>query len=142
MHAVGDEVEQVATLARQFAEAELRPHVARWDQEASLDASVLRELAELGFFGPLAPERAGGMEFGLPAYAAALEALAWGEPSVALVLAMHTAFGVVPLAQHGNEQQQRELLPKLAAGDLIACLAISEPGAGLDLTAMHTHAAR
>jgi len=142
MHAVGDEIEQVAGLARQFAEAELRPHVARWDREAALDATVLRALAELGFFGLLAPERAGGMEFGLQAYAAALEAMAWGEPSVALVLAMHTAFGVVPLAQHGDEQQQREVLPRLAAGELIACLAISEPGAGLDLTAMHTHAER
>ncbi len=142
MHAVGDEVQQVAELARQFAEAELRPHVARWDQEASLDKAVLKALADLGFFGLLAPERAGGMEFGLPAYVAALEALAWGEPSVALVLAMHTAFGVIPLAQHGDEGQQQTILPKLASGELIACLALSEPGAGLDLTAMHTHAVR
>src|SRR5512142_218751 len=140
MHAVSDEVQQVAELARQFAEAELRPNIERWDREAVLDAGVIHELAELGFFGLLAPESAGGMEFGLPAYLAALEALAWGEPTVALVLAMHTAFGVYPLLRYGTPEQQARWLPSLANGERVACFAISEPGAGLDLTAMHTHA--
>lgn len=140
MHAVSDEVQQVSELARQFAEAELRPNVERWDREATLDRHILEALAELGFFGMLAPESAGGMEFGLPAYVAALEALAWGEPTVALVLAMHTAFGVRPLLQHGTDAQKERWLGPLASGERIACLALSEPGAGTDLTAMHTRA--
>jgi alkylation response protein AidB-like acyl-CoA dehydrogenase len=120
----------------------LRPHVEAWDRDATLDPAVLQALAELGFFGMLAPESAGGMDFGVPAYAAALEALGWGEPTVALVLAMHTAFGVRPLLEHGTDEQKAEWLPALAAGDRIACLALSEPGAGTDLTAMHTRAER
>ncbi len=142
MHALTDEIQQVSELARQFAEAELRPHVERWDREASLDAHVLKELADLGFFGMLAPESAGGMEFGVPAYVAALEALAWGEPTVALVLAMHTAFGIRPLLAHGTAEQKAAWLGALASGERIACLALSEPGAGTDLTAMHTRAER
>ncbi len=142
MHALTDEIQQVSELARQFAEAELRPHVERWDREASLDAHVLKELAELGFFGMLAPESAGGMEFGVPAYVAALEGLAWGEPTVALVLAMHTAFGIRPLLAHGTAEQKAAWLGPLAAGERIACLALSESGAGTDLTAMHTRAER
>jgi len=142
MHALTEEVQEVSQLARQFAEAELRPNVERWDRERSLDAQVLHELAELGFFGMLAPESAGGMAFGLPAYVAALEALAWGEPTVALVLAMHSAFGVWPIAMHGTEAQKAAWLDALASGERIACLALSEPGAGTDLTAMHTRAER
>ncbi len=130
MHALTDEIQQVSELARQFAEAELRPHVERWDREASLDANVLKELAELGFFGMLAPESAGGMEFGVPAYVAALEALAWGEPTVALVLAIQTAFGIRPLLAHGTAEQKATWLGPLASGERIACLALSEPGAG------------
>ncbi len=142
MQALTDEIQQVSELARQFAEAELRPHVERWDRDGCLDANVLKELAELGFFGMLAPESAGGMEFGVPAYAAALEALAWGEPTVALVLAMHSAFGIRPLLAHGTAEQKAAWLGPLASGERIACLALSEPGAGSDLTAMHTRAER
>ncbi len=140
MHVISDEVEQVSELAQQFAEAELRPNVQRWDAEGSLDRRILEELAELGFFGMVAPESVGGMAFGVPAYVAALEALAWGEPTVALVLAMHTAFGVRPLLIHGTPAQQQKWLPVLSTGERIACLALSEPGAGTDLTAMHTRA--
>ncbi|MGH7476508.1 MAG: acyl-CoA dehydrogenase family protein [Longimicrobiales bacterium] len=139
---MNEALEQVRELAHQFAAAELRPHVERWDHERRLDTSVLPQLAELGFFGMLGPESHGGLDFDLPTYLAVLEELAWGEPAVALTLSIHSAFGIRPLLRHGTAAQQERWLRPLATGQLLACFALSEPGAGSDAAAVETTARR
>lgn len=136
------EIESVRELAHDFAEAELRPHVEAWDRDRGMDPAVLRQLGELGFFGMLAPEEHGGMGFDLPTYLAALEVLAWGEPAVTLTLSIHSAFAVTLLLRHGTPEQQAHWLPALASGDVVGCLALSEPDAGSDAAAVETRAER
>jgi alkylation response protein AidB-like acyl-CoA dehydrogenase len=135
-----DEMEEIRGLARDFAGAELRPHVEHWDRESSLDPAVLGQLAELGFFGMLVPEAYGGMDFPLPTYAAVLEELAWGEPSVALTVSIHSAFAARMILRHGGEEQRERWLGSLASGEVLGCLALSEPGAGSDAGAIATTA--
>ncbi|HEX7051665.1 MAG TPA: acyl-CoA dehydrogenase family protein [Longimicrobiales bacterium] len=137
-----EELEQVRALAREFAAAELRPHVEQWDGARALDPGVLGHLAELGFFGMLVPEAYGGMEFDLPTYAAVLEELAWGEPSVALTVSIHSAFAVHLLLRHGTEAQKERWLGSLARGEALGCFALSEPDAGSDAAAVSTRAVR
>jgi alkylation response protein AidB-like acyl-CoA dehydrogenase len=137
-----EELEQIRMLAREFAAAELRPHVERWDRDRALDATALEHLAELGFFGMLVPESYGGMEFPLPTYAAVLEELAWGEPSVALTVSIHSAFAVHLILTHGNEAQRERWLGPLARGEVIGCFALSEARAGSDAAALETTAVR
>ncbi|MBX6364399.1 MAG: acyl-CoA dehydrogenase family protein [Gemmatimonadetes bacterium] len=142
MHAASEELEQVRALARQFAESELRPNVERWDRERALDPAVLAQLGELGFFGMLASESAGGMGFDLPTYVAVLEELAWGEPTVALTVSIHSAFVLGLLLRHGSEAQQARWVPKLVAGEVLGCFALSEAQAGSDAAAQETQARR
>ncbi|MFO7892377.1 MAG: acyl-CoA dehydrogenase family protein [Longimicrobiales bacterium] len=142
MHAVTTEQEQIRELARQFAQGELRPHVEAWDRDAGMDPDVLAQLGELGFFGMLAPEAHGGMEFDLGTYLTALEALAWGEPGVALTLSIHAAFAVTLLLRHGTEAQQERWLGALASGERIGAFALSEEGAGSDAAAVASTAER
>jgi alkylation response protein AidB-like acyl-CoA dehydrogenase len=133
---------EIRDLARQFAEAELRPHVEAWDRDAALDPGVYGQLAELGFFGMLIPEEHGGLDFDVGTYLVALEALAWGEPSVALTLSIHSAFAASLLVRHGTDEQRERWLPALAAGERIGCFALSEEGAGSDAAAVATVAQR
>ncbi|HET9439416.1 MAG TPA: acyl-CoA dehydrogenase family protein [Longimicrobiales bacterium] len=135
------EILEIKQLARQFAEAELRPHVEQWDHDARIDESALAQLAELGFFGMLIPEAYGGMEFDLPTYVAVLEELAWGEPAVAYIVATtnHVARTIM---QHGSDEQQRRWLEPMARGETIACIAVAEEAAGSDVTALSTRAQR
>src|SRR5690606_23462623 len=140
--AMTEERQQVRELARQFAESELRPHVEQWDRDRRLDPGVLEQLAELGFFGMRVPEEYGGMGFDLGMYVAVLEELAWGEPSVALTVSIHSAFAVGLLLAHGTEAQKREWLGRLASGEVIGCFALSEAGAGSDAAAVETRAWR
>lgn len=141
MHAVTTEQEQIRELARQFAEGELRPHVEAWDRDAALDAGVLAQLGELGFFGMLIPEEHGGMAFDLGTYLTAVEELSWGEPGVALTLSIHNAL-VAILDRHGTDGQKERWLGPLASGERIGAFALSEEGAGSDAAAVAATAER
>jgi alkylation response protein AidB-like acyl-CoA dehydrogenase len=134
--------DEIRDLARQFAEGELRPHVEAWDRDGAMDPSVLAQIGELGFFGMRVPEEHGGMGFDLGTYLVALEALAWGEPSVALTLSIHSAFAVELLLRHGTAEQQARWLGELAAGERVGLFALSEEGAGSDAAAVAVTAKR
>jgi butyryl-CoA dehydrogenase len=134
--------DEIRELARQFAQGELRPHVEAWDRNGAMDPGALDQLAELGFFGMLAPEEHGGMGFDVGTYLAALEELAWGEPAVALTLSIHSAFAITLLLRHGTEEQKSRWLPELASGARVGCFALSEEGAGSDAAAVAATAKR
>jgi alkylation response protein AidB-like acyl-CoA dehydrogenase len=134
-------MQEIRQLARQFAEAELRPHVEKWDHDGRLDEQALKQLAELGFFGMLIPEAYGGMEFDLPTYVSVIEELAWGEPSVALTVAA-TSFVANLIVQNGTDEQKRKWLEPIARGEVLACFAMSEEDAGSDAASLTARAAR
>ena len=133
------ELDQIRDLARQFAEAELRPHVEAWDAARALPPEALAALAELGFYGMLIPEEFGGLGFDLPTYLSALEELSWGEPVVGLLLSIHNAFGSL-LLTHGSDSQKTRWLEAMASGRERTCFALSESGAGSDAAALGTRA--
>ncbi len=137
-----DERQQVRELARDFARSELRPHVEAWDAARAIDRGVLAQLGELGFFGMLVPEEHGGLGFDLPTYVAVLEELAWGEPSVALTLSIHSVCAASLLLRHGDDAQRERWLPPLASGEAIACFALSEAAAGSDAASIAARARR
>lgn len=134
-------MQEIRQLARQFAEAELRPHTEKWDHDSRLDQQALRQLAELGFFGMLIPEAYGGMEFDLPTYVSVIEELAWGEPAVALTVAA-TSFVANLIVQNGSDEQKRKWLEPIARGEVIACFAMSEEAAGSDAASLSARASR
>ncbi|HUG02108.1 MAG TPA: acyl-CoA dehydrogenase family protein [Longimicrobiales bacterium] len=136
------ELAQVRALARDFATAELRPHVESWDAARAIDPAALAHMAELGFWGLLARAEYGGLDFDLPTYLAVLEELSWGEPAVGLTLSIHSAFGVRLIQEYGSDAQRARWLSELASGALTACFALSEPGAGSDARAVETKARR
>ena len=125
MRNVTTEALEIKQLAHQFAESELRPHVEKWDHDGAVDEGVRAQLAELGFFGMLVPESFGGMEFDLPTYVAAIEEIAWGEPSVALTLVQSSSVAAL-IAAHGTDAQKQAWLEKIAQGDVVCCVARAE----------------
>jgi alkylation response protein AidB-like acyl-CoA dehydrogenase len=128
---ITQETNEIRALARDFAAAELRPHVEKWDHDRALDTGVLQQVAELGFFGMLVPESSGGMGMDLSSYLAALEELAWGEPAVALTVAA-SSFVMNVLSEHGSAEQKRRWLEPMARGEVLGCFAVSEETGGID----------
>lgn len=140
MPALSSEQLQVRALARDFADGELRPHAARWDEARAVDPEVFAKLAELGFLGMLVPEEHGGLGFDVGTYLLVLEELARGDAAVALSVAIHCGPVTGMLLRHGTPAQRDRWLPRLASGEALGAFALSEPGAGSDAGALETRA--
>ena len=128
--------------ARDVARNLLMPHAAEWDREGRFPKEALAELAKLGFFGALVPPEWGGAGADHVGYALALEEIAAGDGAVSTILSVHNSVGCVPILKFGSEEQKARFLRPMAAGDMLACFCLTEPGAGSDAAAIKTRAVR
>ncbi len=136
------EQSEIRVLAREFAEGEIRPGSAGWDERRELDNEVIRKVAEIGFLGMLVPERYQGLGLDLVTYMMAVEELAWGDASMALTVAIQNGPVAGAILRRGTEKQRERWLPRLATGEVIGAFALSEPEAGSDASAIRTRAVR
>ena len=127
---------------RDFCEAEIRPHVMRWDEAQEFPSEVFRKLGELGFLGVLFPEEYGGAALSYMDYAAIVEEISCVDPSIALSLAAHNSLGSNHLFQFGTEAQRRKYMPRLTSGEWLAAWGLTEAEAGSDSSGTKTTAVR
>lgn len=137
---LSDDQRMVRDAARTFAQAELAPHAAQWDQEGKLPPSVVKQMGELGLLGMLVPAELGGTRSDDLSYALALEEVAVGCASCATLMSVHNSVGCVPILKFGTPEQQQHWLPRLATGDIIGAFCLTEPQAGSEADAMKTRA--
>ncbi len=132
--------------ARTMAEslAIVRRHVAArtlLDDRGKVADAVLRELGEVGYWGLLVDPEYGGGGAPFSAFAPFLTKMATVDPTVAGLASVHGCIGAVdPIRSFGTADQKRRHLPKLAGGERLSGFALTEPGAGSDLTALRTRA--
>jgi len=127
-------------MVREFAEAEIRPHVMVWDEQQDFPTSILKSLGELGVLGIVFPESLGGAEMGYVAYAIVMEELARVDPSIALSVAAHISLATAHIYMHGSKALKERYVPKLATGEWIGCWSLTEPEAGSDAAGTRTRA--
>ncbi|MDQ2980429.1 MAG: acyl-CoA dehydrogenase family protein [Acidobacteriota bacterium] len=140
--AVSAEREAIVQVVRDFADAEIRPHVMEWDEAQQFPREVFRKLGELGFLGVLFPEEYGGAALSYGDYVAIVEELAAVDASIALSLAAHNSLGSNHIFQFGTEAQRRRYIPKLASGEWLAAWGLTEAEAGSDAGGTKTTAVR
>jgi alkylation response protein AidB-like acyl-CoA dehydrogenase len=139
---LNEEQQQIKRTIREFAEAELRPHVSEWDEAAHFPLDLRPKFAELGVMGVLVPEEYGGAGMGYVEYATIIEELARGDPSIGLAIAAHNSLGAGHLAIAASHEQKEKYLTPLARGDAFAAWGLTEPSSGSDASSMRTTAAR
>jgi acyl-CoA dehydrogenase family protein 9 len=113
---------------------------ARIEREHRVDPAVIRGLAELGVFGMAIPEAYGGYGFSASAYCRATEEIGRTDAALGILIGGHQSIGLKGLLLYGNEEQKKKWLPKLAAGEMIAAFALTEPEAGSDAASIKTTA--
>ena len=128
--------------ARDVAQNLLAPGAALRDREAQFPKDELAELGKLGFMGVLVPPEYGGAGADHVGYALALEEIAAGDGSVSTILAVHNSVGCVPVLKFGSQEQRERFLKPMAAGEMLSCFCLTEPGAGSDAAAIKTSAKR
>src|SRR5438093_4695150 len=127
---------------REFAEAEIRPHVMEWDQAQHFPVELVPKLASLGLLGIQWPEEYGGAGMTALDYCICIEELARVDPSVALSVAAHNGLSSAHRAMFGNEEQKQTLLKPLARGEKIGAWGLTEATSGSDAAGLRTTAAR
>lgn len=127
---------------REFAEAEMRPHVMEWDETQHFPVELLPKLAALGLMGIQFPEQYGGAAMSGVDYCICIEELARVDPSVSLSVAAHNGLGAAHIAMYGSEAQKQKYLVPLAKGETLAAWGLTEPNSGSDAAAMRTTAVK
>jgi alkylation response protein AidB-like acyl-CoA dehydrogenase len=133
---------QLRKSVRDFAEAEIAPHVSEWDEDQIFPLDAIKKAGELGFLGALFPEDLGGAGLGYIDYAIIIEELARVDPSVGLIVAAHNSLCTNHIFLAGSEEQRRKYIPKLATGEWIGCWSLTEPEAGSDAGGTRTKAVK
>lgn len=134
--ALSEEQTFVKETARKFADEKLFPRAGEFDKSGQLDSAVIKEMADLGLMGVKVPEAYGGAGLDNLAYVIAIEELARGCASHALVAAVHGSLFSIPILRFGSEEQKRKFLPPVCAGDKMAAYSLSEAGSGSDAASL------
>jgi hypothetical protein len=137
-----EEQQQVKRAVREFAEAELRPHVLEWDEAQHFPKELFRKLGDLGLTGVIFPEEYGGAGMGYLEYVTVIEELARVDGSIGLSVAAHNSLCTNHLYQYGSEEQRRRYVTPLAKGEKLGAWGLTEPGSGSDASGMKTTAIR
>src|SRR5262245_45864450 len=127
---------------REFAEAEIRPHVMEWDEAQHFPAELRPKLAALGLMGIQIPEEFGGAERSAIDYCLCIEELARVDPSICLSVAAHNGLGTAHIAAFGTRDQKFKYVVPLARGEKLAAWGLTEASAGSDAAAIRTTAER
>jgi hypothetical protein len=131
---------QLRKAVREFAEAEIGPHVMEWDEAQQFPHEVVRKLGRLGYMGAIFPEELGGAGLGYIDYSIIIEELSRVDGSVGIILAAHTSLCTNHIYKMGSEEQRQRYVPKLASGEWLGCWSLTEPEAGSDAAGTRTHA--
>ena len=127
--------------ARDFVNAEVKPHVERWHEQGYCDRELFKKAGQQGLLGMMAPEKfgGGGMANDYRFNAILSEELAEADSGSVIVGIQTINDLVIPyLTRFGNDEQKERFLKPLCAGDKIAALAMTEPGAGADLAGIRS----
>jgi acyl-CoA dehydrogenase len=136
-----EELELLEKTCRQFFSQECAPHYERWENQGCVDREIWTKAGKTGLLCASVPEKYGGAG-GTFAHEAviALEANRVGISGLGIPL--HNAIIAPYILNYGTEDQKRRWLPRMASGELIGAIAMTEPSAGSDLQAIRTTAKR
>ena len=136
------EHEQIRAAVRAFVAAEITPHAAAWDRDATFPRAAVKGLAAMGLCGVFVPEEWGGAGLDYTALAVALEEVAAGDGATSTILSVNNCPVCNILINYGSAAQKEKWLRPLARGELLGAFALTEAHAGSDASALKTSARR
>jgi acyl-CoA dehydrogenase len=126
---------------RRFAEKEIVPKIAHWNEVGMSDRESWRRMGQEGFLGAHAPEEYGGAGGDFLYDAIIMEEMAWLRAH-GLMMSLHSDIVMPYLIHYGTEEQKRRYLPGAISGEILLGIAMTEPGTGSDLANVQTRAIR
>jgi len=137
-----EEQQMVKHTVREFAEERLKPTVLQRDRERRVALAEMKEFGELGFYACTIPEEYGGSPLDPIAECIIIEELSRVDSAFAIFFSVNVGIGTLPVLKWGTEEQKKNYLPKIAAGEIYTAYALTEPGAGSDAASIQTAAVK
>jgi len=134
--------QMIASMARDFSNREIRPHIMDWDERQEFPIPLFKKMGTLGLMGVLVPEEYGGAGLGYIEYITAIVEISRVDGSIGLSVAAHNSLCTNHILQFGSEEQKRKYLPKLATAEWIGAWGLTEPNTGSDAGNMRTVAVK
>ncbi|MBZ0334422.1 acyl-CoA dehydrogenase family protein [Marinobacter sp. AL4B] len=124
---------------RKFLEQEAAPYHEQWEKDGQVSRELWSKAGELGFLCPTMPEEYGGVGVDFRYSAVVMEEISKAGLS-GIGWTLHSDIVAPYILNYGSEEQKQKYLPKLASGEMIGAIAMTEPGAGSDLQGVKTTA--
>ena len=135
---LSDEQKLIRETVRSFVKKEISPIIEDYAQRAEFPQQIVKQLGELGCFGPTVPVEYGGGGLDYISYGLMMQELERGDSGVRSTASVQGSLVMFPIYAYGNEEQRKKYLPKLANGDWLGCFGLTEPNHGSDPSGMLT----
>lgn len=139
---LSEEERMIKDAAHDYCQGQLLPRVTEAFRHEKTDASIFREMGELGLLGVTIPEQYGGAGLNYVAYGLVAREVERIDSGYRSMLSVQSSLVMVPINEFGTEAQKKKYLPKLATGEWIGCFGLTEPDHGSDPASMVTRAKR
>ncbi len=124
---------------RSYVKKEISPIIEDYAQRAEFPQQIVKQLGDLGCFGPTVPEQYGGGGLDYISYGLMMQELERGDSGVRSTASVQGSLVMFPIYQYGSEAQRNKYLPKLASGEWLGCFGLTEPDHGSDPAGMLTN---
>ena len=124
---------------RSYVKKEISPIIEDYAQKAEFPQHIVKQLGDLGCFGPTVPVEYGGGGLDYISYGLMMQELERGDSGVRSTASVHGSLVMFPIYQYGSEEQRKKYLPKLASGEWLGCFGLTEPNHGSDPSSMLTN---
>lgn len=124
---------------RDWVNRSVKPIIEDYYEKAQAPTHLIKDMAEMGAFGPFIPVEYGGAGLDHISYGLIMQELERGDSGIRSTASVQTSLVMYPIYNFGSEEQRRKYLPKLASGEWIGCFGLTEPNHGSDPGSMITH---
>lgn len=134
-----EEHKMVRDSVRNYVKKEISPIIEDYAQRAEFPNQIVKQLGDLGCFGPTVPATYGGGGLDYISYGLMMQELERGDSGVRSTASVQGSLVMFPIYQYGSEEQRHKYLPKLASGEWLGCFGLTEPNHGSDPGGMLTN---
>jgi glutaryl-CoA dehydrogenase len=125
-----DEHKLIRDSVRSYVKKEISPIIEEYAQKATFPAQIVKQLGDLGCFGPTIPEAYGGGGLDYISYGLMMQELERGDSGVRSTASVQGSLVMFPIHAYGSEEMKKKMLPKLATGEWLGCFGLTEPDHG------------
>ncbi len=138
--ALTEEQEMIRDAAREFAQKEIAPVAARYDESGEFPSETIAMAGQLGFMGIEVPEEYGGAGLDAVGYALVMEEIAAADAAHSTIVSVNNSLYSNGILDNGNEEQKQKYVRPVASGEVVGAYALTEPQSGSDAGNMRTRA--